>query len=187
MGPLVATVSAILAWIQDLKDRVLERRRAGVLHFPTPAEPGAAEEESTALIVIPNHELLLCIGKGAYGEVWQARDELGSYRAVKIVHRSSFHDNSPFDREFRGIQQYTPISRTHHGLIPILHVGRNKDLGYFYYVMELGDCEVNGRTVVPEVYCAKNLERELERRGGLPVQECVHLAMELAEALHYLH
>ena len=136
---------------------------------------------------IPNHELLRCIGKGAYGEVWLARDEIGSYHAVKIVHRSSFGDSGPFDREFRGIQQYTPISRTHHGLVHILHVGRNKDAGYFFYIMELGDCEVNGTTITPETYCAKNLGRELDRRGKLPVKECVHLAMELAEALHYLH
>jgi len=136
---------------------------------------------------IPNHEMLRCIGKGAYGEVWLARDEIGSYHAVKIVHRSSFGDSGPFDREFRGIQQYTPISRTHHGLVHILHVGRNKEAGYFFYIMELGDCEVNGTTITPETYCAKNLGRELDRRGKLSVKECVHLAMELAEALHYLH
>ncbi len=136
---------------------------------------------------IPNHEMLRCIGKGAYGEVWLARDEIGTYHAVKIVHRKSFNDSGPFDREFRGIQQYTPISRTHHGLVHILHVGRNKEAGYFFYIMELGDCELHGQKIDPETYCARNLGRELDFRGKLPVKECVHLAMELAEALHYLH
>lgn len=164
--------------------------RTKVLAPTTAAAAGAAAGPAAGAPLappIPNHELLRCIGKGAYGEVWLARDEIGSYHAVKVVHRSSFGDGGPFDREFRGIQQYTPISRTHHGLVHILHVGRNKDAGYFFYIMELGDCEVNGTTITPETYCAKNLGRELDRRGKLPVKECVHLAMELAEALHYLH
>jgi serine/threonine protein kinase len=136
---------------------------------------------------IPNHEMLRCIGKGAYGEVWLARDEIGSYHAVKIVYRHSFQDRGPFDREFRGIQQYTPISRTHPGLVHILHVGRNKEAGYFFYIMELGDCEVNGTQVIPETYCAKNLARELDRDRTLPVKDCIDLGIGLAEALQYLH
>jgi serine/threonine protein kinase len=157
---------------------------------PTKAvlQPGVGEAgDSPRPPPIPNHQMLRCIGQGAYGEVWLARDEIGTYHAVKVVYRKSFDDSGPFDREFRGIQQYTPISRTHHGLVRILRVGRNKEAGYFFYVMELGDCEVRGQKVVPETYCARNLGRELDLRGKLPVKECVHLAMELAEALHYLH
>jgi CHASE2 domain-containing sensor protein len=136
---------------------------------------------------IPNHEMLRCIGKGAYGEVWLARDEIGSYHAVKIVYRHSFQDSGPFDREFRGIQQYTPMSRSHPGLVHILHVGRNMDAGYFFYIMELGDCEVNGTQVIPEAYRAKNLARELDRDRTLPVKDCIDLGIGLAEALQYLH
>ncbi|PYJ02173.1 MAG: hypothetical protein DME25_16735 [Verrucomicrobia bacterium] len=157
---------------------------------PTPVglSPGAgAVAAQPAAPPIPNHEMLRSIGQGAYGEVWLARDEIGAYHAIKIIHRKSFDDSGPFDREFRGIQQYTPISRTHHGLVRILRVGRNQEAGYFYYIMELADCEVNGQKVVPETYCARNLGRELDHRGKLPVKECIHLALELAEALHYLH
>ena len=32
---------------------------------------------------IPDHEVLRCIGKGAYGEVWMARGLTGALRAVK--------------------------------------------------------------------------------------------------------
>jgi len=136
---------------------------------------------------IPDHQMIRRIGKGAYGEVWLARDEIGTYHAVKIIFRKSFEDNSPFDREFRGLQQYTPISRTHQGFVHILHIGRNVERGYFFYIMELGDCEVNGQNVVPETYCAKNLRRELDRRGAYPIKEFVELAAELAGVLHYLH
>ena len=150
-------------------------------------EAAAESVEDLRFPTIPNHELLRCIGRGAYGEVWLARNTLGAFHAVKVVHRSSFDHSAPFDREFRGIQHYTPLSRTHHGLVRILHVGRNKESGYFYYVMELGDCEVNGQNIQPETYCAKNLANELDRRRQLPLRECLRLAMELAEALQYLH
>src|ERR1041384_7027286 len=100
--------------------------------------PGAASSSSEAPTV-PDHQLLRRIGRGAYGEVWLARNVLGLYRAVKIVYRSSFEHNRPFEREFEGIQKFEPISRTHESQIDILHVGRNDEGGYFYYVMELAD------------------------------------------------
>jgi hypothetical protein len=136
---------------------------------------------------IPDHQMIRCIGKGAYGEVWLARDEIGTYHAVKIIFRKSFDNDAPYDREFRGLQQYTPISRTHQGFVHILHIGRNVERGYFFYIMELGDCEVNGQKIIPETYCAKNLRRELDKRGWYPIREFVELAAELAGVLHYLH
>jgi len=86
---------------------------------------------------VPDHQLLRKIGGGSYGEVWLARNTLGTLRAVKIVYRHVFEDNRPFEREFRGIQRFEPISRTHEGLVDILQVGSAQD--YFYYVMELAD------------------------------------------------
>ena len=84
---------------------------------------------------IPDYELLRCIGQGSYGEVWLARTKLDALRAVKIVYRKTFEDSRPFVREFKGIQKFEPISRSHDGLVDILHVGGNEE--YFYYVMEL--------------------------------------------------
>src|SRR6516225_770174 len=88
---------------------------------------------------IAEHELVCPIASGAYGQVWLARSALGTYRAIKLVHRANFDHDRPFEREFAGIQRYEPISRSHEGLVDLLQVGRNDPEGYFYYVMELAD------------------------------------------------
>ncbi len=87
---------------------------------------------------IPDHTLLRCIGGGSYGDVWLARNIMGTYRAVKIVYRKTFSSERPYEREFTGIQKFEPISRSHESQVDILQVGRAD--GYFYYVMELADC-----------------------------------------------
>jgi tetratricopeptide (TPR) repeat protein len=73
-----------------------------------------------------------------------ARNELGAYRAVKVVYRKDFEQARPFEREFSGIQKFEPISRSHPGLVHILQVGRRQD--YFYYVMELADPAANPKS-----------------------------------------
>jgi hypothetical protein len=137
--------------------------------------------------VISDHTLLRCVGRGAYGEVWLARDVIGTFHVVKIVYRNSFDSDTPFEREFKGIQRYTPISRTHPGWVHILHVGRNDEQGYFFYVMEPGDDEVSGQQISPETYQPKNLARELKKRGKFPLGECLQLGFALADALEHLH
>src|SRR5512142_896780 len=79
---------------------------------------------------IPDHELIRIIGKGSYGEVWLARNALGAYRAIKIVHERTFRDRRPFEREFGGVQKFEPVSRLHEGLMDVLQVGRNVEEGY---------------------------------------------------------
>src|SRR5438034_6362885 len=78
-------------------------------------------------------------------------------------------------------------SLAHPGFVNILHVGRNEPSSYFYYIMELGDDENQGQTIVPESYSAKTLANMLRRRGKLPVGECVDLALQLTSALDFLH
>lgn len=89
--------------------------------------------------IVTDHELVRRIGRGSYGTVWLARNALGTYRAVKIVSRAQFEDEQPYEREFRGIEKFEPVSRSHEGLVDILQIGRNDQLGCFYYVMELAD------------------------------------------------
>ena len=81
--------------------------------------------------VVPDHELVRRIGQGSYGEVWLAQSAVGTWRTVKVVYRDHFKDARPYDREFAGIQNYEPISRTNEGLVDVLQIGRNDEAGYF--------------------------------------------------------
>ena len=144
-------------------------------------------QPNTVLPQIPDHKLLRCIGRGAYGEVWLASSVMGACRAVKIVWRRSFDTERPFEREFAGIQKFEPVSRSHDGLVDILHVGRNDGAGYFFYVMELADDAQTGAQIDPDRYEARTLQREIQARGRLPVQECFRISLCLTNALGYLH
>lgn len=141
---------------------------------------------------IPDHELLRCIGRGSYGEVWLARNVLGDYRAVKVVYRRNFEDDRPFEREFEGIKKFEPISRTHDSQVDILHVGRNERAGYFYYVMELAD-DVNSEPVPhsafrnPHLYSPLTLKSDLAHRGRLSLEDCLQIGLALTTALEHLH
>ena len=131
---------------------------------------------------IPDHTLLHLIGRGSYGEVWLARNVMGTARAVKIVRRASFETDRPYEREFEGIRKCEPVSRAHEGLIDVLHMGRKDADGFFYYVMELAD-----RADPPEqTYRPLTLSVRL-REGPLPAEDCLALAQSLAGALAHLH
>jgi len=134
-----------------------------------------------------DHEILKLIGSGSYGGVWLARSAAGQLRAVKVVQRSRFSSERPYEREFTGIRQFEPISRSHPGVIHILHVGRDEAAGYFYYVMELADA-VDGQPAVPlERYEPRTLASDLKSRGRLPLVEVLALGVQLADALGHIH
>jgi serine/threonine protein kinase/Tfp pilus assembly protein PilF len=153
---------------------------------------------------VPDHKLLCLIGCGAYGQVWLGRNAVGRLRAVKVVHRQSFQHVDHFEREFKGLLKFEPISRSHDGLVDILQIGRRDDAGYFYYIMELADdagreSEKQEKTD-PELpytllpppssaasYTPRTLRAELHMRGSLPPADCVALGLKLTSALTYLH
>src|SRR6266481_1729662 len=156
---------------------------------PLPMPPHSSSDSPPP---IPDHEMLRCIGRGSYGEVWLARSVMGTFRAVKVVHRHRFEDVRPFERELSGIQKFEPISRSHDGLVDILQIGRNDRAGYFYYIMELADaladeseqvgkCEsengarslAHSATFSPAKYTPRTLREEINQRGRLPVAECL--------------
>jgi WD40 repeat protein len=157
---------------------------------------------------IPDHTLLRPIGRGAYGEVWLARNVMGVPRAVKIIERGKFDSDRPYEREFAGIQRYEPVSRLTDGLVHVLHVGRNDAEGYFYYVMELADSaqQVGGwesekvgddtpsalppahsPTFSPDNYVPRTLRSDLKRLHRLPIADCLRVALDVVNALAKLH
>src|SRR5262245_19796624 len=151
---------------------------------------------------IPDHTLLRCIGRGACGEVWLARNALGTLRAVKIVYRARFNDDRPYEREFNGILKYEPVSRTHEGLVHVLHVGRSEEIRCFYYVMELADAEDETQGIKSEIgqsttspfseidvasYRPRTLRSELTRSPRLTPTAAAQVALRIAKALGHLH
>jgi serine/threonine protein kinase len=146
-----------------------------------------SNHRSTEPPAIPEHQLLRFIGRGGGGEVWLARNVLGSYRAVKIVRKHSLRDVSLFNNEFSGLLRFEPVSRLHDGLMDILQVGVAVQGDYFYCVMELADDVHSGQQIEPERYVPRTLAYDLSKRGRLPIGECVRNGAAIASALGFLH
>ena len=144
-------------------------------------------EIRTAAPRIPDHEVLRCIGKGSYGEVWLARAVTGTLRAVKVVRREDFELDRTFEREFEGIMKFEPVSREHPGLVHILHVGRNDEEKFYYYVMELGDDRERGSRVEAADYEARTMGTDKVMKQRLPVGDCIAHGAQVAEGLAHLH
>jgi CHASE2 domain-containing sensor protein len=149
-----------------------------------------ASEAIENLPDVPGYELFHPpFGEGAYGKVWLARNALGQWRALKVVYLANFGQNvDPYEREFKGISKYKPVSDKHSGLLRVDFVSEKLD-GYFYYVMELGDPLEPGWEREPSTYRPRDLVSERVRIHGrrLPVQECVRIGLALADALDFLH
>src|SRR5947208_10863145 len=144
---------------EDIADSIRER-----LSPPT-AEDLSEPAPSRSLPRIPDYQMLGRIGRGNYGDVWLARNITGGLRAIKVVWRREFSHDRPYEREFHGIVQFEPISRSHPGVVSILHVGRDDAAGCFYYVMELADDAAGLR-----------VEKGAESRTGLS-QSSTHAAL----------
>jgi serine/threonine protein kinase len=166
-------------------------RFRSTLRLATCFVPGTVSPESSASELVPppvaQYELLRRIGQGSYGDVWLARGVTGVLWAVKIVWRNRFADPAPFDREFRGLSEFAtmPLGGAHH--LAIAHVGKNEELGFFYYVMELADDIHAGRAIHPARYAPLTLSSLRQQRGRLPAAECISIATDLARGLAHLH
>jgi len=165
--------------------RVLKKKTVSVsLSFP----------RVTAAVVdlpnVPDYKLFNPpFGEGAYGKVWLARNAAGQWRALKVVYLANFDQNTdPYEREFSGIKKYQPISDKHPGLLRVEFVSE-KQAGYFYYVMELGDPLKPGWEHEPSTYKPRDLVSERARSHGrrLPVRECVRIGLALSDALDFIH
>ncbi len=117
-----------------------------------------------------------------------ARTVTGLLRAVKVVRREDFEMEKTFEREFQGIQHYEKVSQDHKGLVDVLHVGRDPDADFYYYVMELADDE-NGdyEDLDIETYRPRTLSSDLRRNPARKIEECISLGISMASALGHLH
>src|SRR5262245_27475139 len=109
----------------------MDSRSGEVMSTAVARQLGDGPERECVPPAIPDHVLVHRIGRGAYGDVWLARNALGTLRAVKVVYRARFDEDRPYEREFHGILKYEPISRTHEGLVQVLHAGRSDEAGCF--------------------------------------------------------
>lgn len=189
-----AQVPCALGW--SLRNQFFRLHREKEKLEWTLAEATKREEASKSMpppkaapagLAIPDHTMVRRVGKGAYGEVWLARNAIGAYHAVKIVQRRNFPADEPYEREFRGIQKFMPISRSHPGLVHVLHVGRNDEVGFFFCIMEAGDDVASGQQINPDIYRPKTLSSEMEQRGRLSPEESLELGLALSNALDHLH
>ena len=113
-------------------------------------------------------ELLDCVGTGAFGTVWKARDtELQRIVAVKIPHRDRFGEGAsePFLREAR-----TAAQLRHPNIVSIHEVGREQDTLY----------------IVSEFIEGVNLREWLSGQRLTP-REGAELCAMIADALHHAH
>lgn len=151
------------------------------------SDPDEQKDGAIQIPVVPEYQLIKCIGKGGFGTVWLAKNILGTFRAVKVIHRRSFDKNTPYEREFQGVTKFENISDSDSNLLNILHVGRNDSQEYFYYVMELGDDVQTGRKIEVDSYVPKTLSGELSLKGSFTVEKCAEIGISIAEGLSQLH
>jgi serine/threonine protein kinase/WD40 repeat protein len=184
---------------------------AGRIVHQLEGETSGHKQSSRPKPWIPDHDLLTRIGGGSYGDVWLARGVTGNLYAIKVVWRENFTSDRPYEREFSGIVQFEPISRTHPGVVNVLHVGRDNAAGCFFYVMELadnanaprgleesagsgtdtlkGDKPIKGSQAGSRTreYIPRTLRADLKFRGRLPIADVLALGVRLADALGHLH
>ena len=137
--------------------------------------------------VIADYRPIRVIGTGSFGQVWIALDATGSPCALKIIHKGTF-DDEVFWKEFEGVKNYLPISRSNMGLVTILHVGKDPQEKFYYYTMELADNANDSIGDDWKEYEALSLSLQINRIQMLyPLDKFEEIAINLADGLAHLH
>ena len=115
------------------------------------------------------YEILSPLGKGGMGEVWRARDsKLGREVAIKTLPEEFSQDE---ERLARFEREAKLLASLNHPNIATIH-GLEEDNGTRFLVLEL----VEGDTLADRL-----------KRGAIPVEESLKLALQIAEALEAAH
>ncbi len=116
-----------------------------------------------------SHEILSPLGKGGMGEVWRARDsKLGREVAIKTLPEEFAQDE---ERLARFEREAKLLASLNHPNIAAIY-GLEEDNGTRFLVLEL----VEGDTLADRL-----------KRGAIPVEESLKLALQIAEALEAAH
>ena len=116
-----------------------------------------------------SYEILSPLGKGGMGEVWRARDQkLGREVAIKTLPEEFAKDE---ERLARFEREAKLLASLNHPNIATIH-GLEEDNGTRFLVLEL----VEGDTLAERL-----------KRGAIPVEESLTLALQIAEALEAAH
>ncbi len=116
-----------------------------------------------------HYEISTLLGKGGMGEVWRAKDtKLGREVAIKTLPEEFAKDA---DRLARFEREARLLASLNHPHIAAIH-GFEEDNGTPFLVLEL----VEGDTLADRL-----------KRGAIPVEETLKLALQIAEALEAAH
>ena len=116
-----------------------------------------------------SYEILSPLGKGGMGEVWRARDsKLGREVAIKTLPEEFAKDE---ERLARFEREAKLLASLNHPNIAAIY-GLEEDNGTRFLVLEL----VEGDTLADRL-----------KRGAIPVEESLKLALQIAEALEAAH
>ncbi len=118
---------------------------------------------------LAHYEILEAIGKGGMGEVWRARDcKLGREVAIKTLPPKFAQDA---DRLARFEREAKLLASLNHPNIAAIY-GLEEREGSRFLVLEL----VEGDTLADRL-----------KRGAIPVEGSLKLALQIAEALEAVH
>ncbi len=119
-------------------------------------------------------------GKGAYGAVWLAREEMTRRRiAVKVVRKDP---DGAWQREYTGVQHFCGHLRHIHPHLLVIHHFA-ECAAFFCYSMEAAD----NAHATAGVYQPETLGARLRRGVPLPLEDVKRYGRQLMEALQCLH
>ena len=119
-------------------------------------------------------QIISMCGRGGYGTVYLAEDGVGRRVALKLV---STVDKR---RELEGIRAYMKLASTSKYLLPIRHVGIERD--ELFYIMDPAD-PVPGLSF----YLGDTLGKRLRQHGRLDPSQAIDIIRKTASAVRELH
>jgi serine/threonine-protein kinase len=116
------------------------------------------------------YELEDVVGSGGMSTVWRARDVLLERKvALKILHARYGEDDEYVERFLREARAVAQMS--HPNIVTVIDRGEDRERQF----------------IVFEYVEGQNLKQLLEKRGPLPIDEVVNLALEIARGLAFAH